>query len=40
MADFDGDKLADVLVNEPGQAQLLLYRQNGIDGLGTAEQYP
>jgi hypothetical protein len=40
VADFDGDKLADVLVNEPGQAQLLLYRQNGIDGLGTAEQYP
>lgn len=40
VADFDGDKLLDVLVNEPGQAQLLLYRQNGIDGLGTAEQYP
>ena len=40
VADFDGDKLLDVLVNEPEQAQLLLYRQNGIDGLGPAEQYP
>lgn len=38
--DFDGDKLADVLVNDPEQAQVLLYRQNGIDGLGVAEIFP
>ncbi len=38
--DFDGDKLIDVLVNDPEQAQVLLYRQNGIDGLGVAETFP
>ena len=40
VGDFDGDKLADVLVNDPTQARLLLYRQNGIDGLGLADGYP
>lgn len=38
--DFDGDKLTDILVNDPEQAQVLLYRQNGIDGLGVAETFP
>ncbi len=38
--DIDGDKLTDVLVSDPEQAQLLLYRQNGIDGLGMAEIFP
>lgn len=38
--DVDGDGLIDVLINDPEQAQLLLYRQNGIDGLGTAEIFP
>jgi len=40
IGDFDGDKLADVLVNDPTQARLLLYRQNGIDGLGLSDGYP
>ncbi len=40
VADVDGDQLTDVLVTDPDQAQLLLYRQNGIDGLGTAEVFP
>lgn len=39
-ADVDGDQLTDVVVADPDQAQLLLYRQNGIDGLGTAEVFP
>ena len=38
--DLDGDKLTDVLVTDSEQAQLLLYRQNGIDGLGMAEVFP
>ncbi len=38
--DVDGDKLLDVVVADPEQAQLLLYRQNGIDGLGMAEMFP
>jgi hypothetical protein len=40
VADLDGDKLTDVLVSDPDQAQVLMYRQNGIDGLGTAEVFP
>lgn len=40
VADIDADGLQDVLVTDPEQAQLLLYRQNGIDGLGTAEVFP
>lgn len=39
-ADIDGDGLTDVVVTDPDQAQVLLYRQNGIDGLGMAESYP
>ena len=38
--DFDGDGRTDLLVNDPEQAQLLLYRQNGVDGLGAVEEYP
>ena len=38
--DIDGDKLTDVVISDPEQAQLLLYRQNGIDGLGMAEVFP
>lgn len=40
MGDVDGDRLTDVLVTDPEQAQLLLYRQNGIDGLGAVEVFP
>jgi hypothetical protein len=39
-ADIDGDSLSDVVVSDPDQAQILLYRQNGIDGLGMAEVFP
>ncbi len=39
-ADFDGDKLTDLVVADPEQAQILLYRQNGVDGLGTAQVFP
>lgn len=38
--DFDGDGRTDVLVNDAAQARLLLYRQNGVDGLGMADVYP
>jgi hypothetical protein len=38
--DLNGDKLTDVVVADPEQAQLLLYRQNGIDGLAMAEVFP
>ncbi len=40
IGDVDGDKLNDVVVTDSEQAQLLLYRQNGIDGLGMAETFP
>jgi hypothetical protein len=40
IGDVDGDKLTDVVVTDAEQAQLLLYRQNGIDGLGMAEVFP
>ncbi|MEY3175755.1 MAG: hypothetical protein RLZZ436_3669 [Planctomycetota bacterium] len=39
-ADFDGDGRTDLLVNDPEQAQLLLYRQNAVDGLGAVEEFP
>lgn len=38
--DVDGDHLTDVVVTDSEQAQLLLYRQNGIDGLSMAEVFP
>ncbi len=40
IGDVDGDQLIDVVVTDSEQAQLLLYRQNGIDGLGMAETFP
>lgn len=40
IGDVDGDNLTDVVVADSEQAQLLLYRQNGIDGLGMAETFP
>ena len=40
IGDVDGDALTDVVVTDSEQAQLLLYRQNGIDGLGMAESFP
>ena len=38
--DFDGDGRSDLLVNDPEQAQLLLYRQGVSGGLGSVEEYP
>jgi FG-GAP-like repeat len=40
VGDIDGDALNDVVFADPEQAQVLVYRQNGIDGLGTAEIFP
>ncbi|MDG1895003.1 MAG: VCBS repeat-containing protein [Fuerstiella sp.] len=40
IGDVDGDALQDVIVADPEHAQVLLYRQNGVDGLDTAEAYP
>ncbi|MCR9200373.1 MAG: VCBS repeat-containing protein, partial [Planctomycetaceae bacterium] len=40
VGDIDGDKLNDVLVTDPQNAQVLVYRQNGVDGLDTVEAYP
>ncbi|MCA9059712.1 MAG: VCBS repeat-containing protein, partial [Planctomycetaceae bacterium] len=38
--DLDGDGKTDIAVSDSEQAQLLVYRQNGVDGLGMAEAYP
>lgn len=38
--DIDGDMKTDLVIADPEQAQILLYRQNGVDGLGTAEVFP
>lgn len=40
IGDIDGDKLDDVIVTDPENAQVLVYRQNGIDGLDTVETFP
>ena len=40
IGDVDGDGLQDVIVADPENAQVLLFRQNGVDGLDTAETYP
>ncbi len=38
--DVDGDGRTDVVVTDPENAQVLVFRQNGIDGLGPAETFP
>ena len=38
--DLDDNGLTDVVVTDPDNAQILVFRQNGIDGLGTAETFP
>lgn len=40
IGDIDGDKLNDVVVTDPETAQVLVFRQNGIDGLNSAETFP
>jgi len=38
--DVDGDKKKDVVVTDPANAQVWLYRQSGETGLGAAESFP
>ena len=38
--DIDNNGLTDVVVTDPENAQVIVFRQNGIDGLGTAETFP
>jgi len=40
VGDFDGDGLQDVIVTDPKNAQVLVFRQSGVDGLGPAETFP
>ena len=40
IGDIDGDKRNDVVVTDPETAQVLVFRQNGIDGLNSAETFP
>ncbi|MEZ6130595.1 MAG: VCBS repeat-containing protein [Planctomycetaceae bacterium] len=40
IGDIDGDQLNDVVITDPATAQVLVYRQNGIDGLNAAEIFP
>ena len=40
IGDIDGDQKSDVIVTDPANAQVLVYRQKNGDGLGTAEAYP
>lgn len=40
IGDIDGDQLNDLVITDPETAQVLVYRQNGIDGLGAAETFP
>ncbi|MCH2203780.1 MAG: VCBS repeat-containing protein [Fuerstiella sp.] len=40
VGDVDGDGLSDVVVTDPEDAQVLVFRQNGIDGLAPAEIFP
>ena len=40
IADIDGDGLADIVVSDPGAAQLILYKQVKGLGLDTPAEYP
>ena len=40
VGDVDGDGLSDVVVTDPENAQVLVFRQSGIDGLAPAEMFP
>lgn len=40
IGDIDGDQRNDVVITDPESAQVLVYRQNGTNGLATAEAYP
>lgn len=40
LGDIDGDDRPDVVVTDPGNAQVLVYRQADENGLGVAEAFP
>jgi len=40
VGDIDGDGLDDVIVTDPENAQVLVFRQNGVDGIEPAETFP
>ncbi|MCA9051288.1 MAG: VCBS repeat-containing protein, partial [Planctomycetaceae bacterium] len=40
LGDIDGDQRTDVVVTDPDNAQVLVYRQNGHTGLDTSEVFP
>ncbi len=40
IGDIDGDGLDDVIVTDPDNAQILVFRQNGVDGIEPAETFP
>lgn len=40
IGDIDGDQRNDIVITDPETAQVLVYRQNGIDGLDAAETFP
>lgn len=40
VGDIDGDGLDDVIVTDPENAQVLVFRQNGLDGIEPAETFP
>jgi hypothetical protein len=40
LGDLDGDHKVDVVVTDPANAQFLVYRQSGRDGLGASQSFP
>jgi hypothetical protein len=40
VGDLDGDGLSDVVVSDPGNAEVLVYRQSGKSGLGASQSFP
>ena len=40
LGDLDGDGKADVVVTDPANAQFLVYRQSGREGLGASQSFP